>query len=309
MRIEYNVSANKVSWVKSNKARLDESSLIENLYYPEDIEELKDLLLSLIQKKEPYEIIGFSSNTLFLPTYRTKHLICTRFVKTFELKQNKLICDCGTSVRKLSKFAVEHGFVGFEGLTDLPGTVAAAVYGNCGCRGCSVNSIVSSFTMMLPSGDIKEYTVHDIGSAYRSTLLKRKKMFGVILQVTFRIENGNPNELMFLAKRNHAIRKELQPTGANNLGTTINGCSQPTLKGYISKVLEKIVQILILTKDRRKTFPIVLRLMFKSKFIPYIYYPNRYMFLDELSHLMFNEYFQFYKSLYKDARLEIEIRK
>ena len=51
MRIEYNVSANKVSWVKSNKARLDESSLIENLYYPEDIEELKDLLLSLIQKK------------------------------------------------------------------------------------------------------------------------------------------------------------------------------------------------------------------------------------------------------------------
>ena len=84
MRIEYNVSANKVSWVKSNKARLDESSLIENLYYPEDIEELKDLLLSLIQKKEPYEIIGFSSNTLFLPTYRTKHLICTRFVKTFE---------------------------------------------------------------------------------------------------------------------------------------------------------------------------------------------------------------------------------
>lgn len=50
------------------------------------------------------------------------------------------MCECGVSVKRLSAEMVKSGFVGFAGLCDLPGTVAAAIYGNAGCYGCDLSS-------------------------------------------------------------------------------------------------------------------------------------------------------------------------
>ena len=73
--------------------------------------------------------------------------------------------------------------------------------------------------------------------------------------------------------------------------------------------MEKVVSRVYSNKDRRFTYPKVLKIMRKDKYVPYVYYWNRYMFLDETAHDFFYEYANFVKSLYKDARLEIEIKK
>ena len=74
-------------------------------------------------------------------------------------------------------------------------------------------------------------------------------------------------------------------------------------------MVEKIIQLVFLTKDTRKSFPIVLKIIGLKKYVPYVYYPNRYIFIDQKSHELFSDYFEFIKTLYRDARLEIEIRK
>jgi len=308
MKILHNMSVQHISWVKSNKNLLEKYSNIENLYFPDNREELQDLIIQLNKNKENFIVIGYSSNTLFLPSFHIKHLICTKYVNKWIETECEIICDCGVSVSELSKYATEKGYIGYEGLHDLPGTVAAAVYGNCGCRGCSINSLLESFTVIDKDCNIHQYCNEDLHNTYRSTTLKRGELNGTILQVRLSKFQGNPTELKKIAYQNHAIRKSQQPTGTNNLGTTFNGGSVCTFKGMIYQFIERCISLFCFTKDRRITYPILLRVVGKAKFVPYIYNPQRYMFLDEHSHTIFSEYFYFYKSIFKDARLEIEIR-
>ena len=65
-----NISAQRVSWVKSNKEALEKNSdAIKNLWYPETRQELVDLLNRFHKEHISYDLIGYSSNTLFLPSY------------------------------------------------------------------------------------------------------------------------------------------------------------------------------------------------------------------------------------------------
>ena len=309
MKTIHNISAQTISWVKSNKEALeDNSNAISHLYYPETIDELIYLYDELTKSHEHFELIGYSSNTLFLPSYHIDHLICIRKVDSWRETESQIICECGVNVARLSKAMVNAGYVGFEGLTDLPGTIAGAVYGNCGCRGCSINALVDSVDLLTIDG-IKCIQVSELKLAYRSSALKRKELDGIILRVFLRKTKGDVKELQTLAEKNHQYRKDFQPSGINNLGTTFNGGKCLTLKGWIIKKAERCVQILSHNNDTRKSFPMILRIIGKSCFVPYVYYWNRYMFIDARSHELFPKYEAFLKTMYKDVRFEIEIRK
>lgn len=310
MEILHNVSPQHISWVKSNKDAFEMSgTLVENVYYPETTDELTGLVSSFYRQASSFTLIGYSSNTLFLPSFTERNLICTKRLDYYSVTEFYIECECGVNVSKLAKDMVQKGYKGFEGLTDLPGTIAAAVYGNCGCRGCSINELVSSFDLLTPDGKIETFTTNQLKLQYRSSALKRKEQKGVITKIRLNKKVGNADELVQIAEKNHQHRKKMQPSAANNLGTTFNGGSKTTLKGFLLRKLERIIGFVTRTRDSRITYPKLLKLIGKEKFVPYVYYWNRYMFLDANSHLLFPEYIDFVKSLYKDARLEIEIKK
>lgn len=310
MEILHNVSPQLISWVKSNKEAFEDSgTLIENVFYPESIEELTELVGTFYKKQNSFTLIGYSSNTLFLPSFAESNLICIKRLDHYHVSDFYIECECGVNVSKLAKDMVQKGYKGFEGLADLPGTLAAAVYGNCGCRGCSINDLVSSFDLLTSEGKVETLTTEHLKLRYRSSSLKRNELKGVITRIRLKKIAGNVNELMQIAEKNHLHRKKFQPSAANNLGTTFNGGSEPTIKGRILTRVELIIGTITRTKDSRITYPRMLKLIGKGKFVPYVYYWNRYMFLDVNSHLLFPEYIDFVKSLYKDARLEIEIKK
>lgn len=309
MKVYHNVSAQKVSWVKSNKILLEaNSAAIANLYYPESIEELVVLIDKLKVSGDTFELIGYSSNTLFLPSYHVNHLICIRDVSSWFETDSEIVCDCGVNVSKLSKEMIIKGYMGFEGLTDLPGTIAGAVYGNSGCRHCSINELVTDVELLTNDG-VRHIGVDDLKPSYRSTALKRKEIYGTILKVKLKKTIGNPKILIEIANKNSEYRKIHQPSGANNLGTTINGGYRQTLKGHLLKLLERCIQFITANKDPRFSFPLLLKIIGKGYFSSYVYRWNRYMFLDAKAHELFPQYVKFIKSLYKDVKLEIELRR
>lgn len=309
MKIFKKTSAQKISWVKSNKALLEKQEhAIENLYYPESTLEFIELVCSFYRSQEIFDIVGHSSNTLFLPTYKVRHLICTKYLNKWKEENDCIVCDSGVSISRLSREMVKNGYVGFEGLTDLPGTIAASIYGNCGCRGCSVLDLMKNFELIDPNGNIHILTVEDLKPQYRTTSLKRGELRGVITCVRLKKTVGDAKLLSSIAEYNHKIRLEQQPSAANNLGTTYIGFNT-TIKGKLFFMMEKIIKTLRNEKDSRITYPIVLRLFLKKKFIPYVYYWNRYMFMDEKSHVLFPQYTEFLKTLYSDLHFEIEIKK
>lgn len=301
-----NVSAQMVSWVKTDKSRLEAVRGIEKLFYPSSMNELKMLLLDLIKRHERYDTIGYASNTLFRPSYHVRNLICTKYVNEWYETDNAIVCDCGVPIGPLSREMVKKGYAGFEGLCDLPGTVAAGVYGNAGCRGCSVLSLVQSFSIMDEAGSILEFSPEDLKPDYRTTNLKRGLLKGVILQVVLNKVPGNAVELADKAEYHHQYRMKRQPDGANNLGTTFLG-AQLTTKGkrvfWLQKRISKTFHC-----SQRKAYKIVLKLIGKKQFVPYLWSWDRYMFLSPEAHDLFDVYHQFLNTLYSDLQLEIEVR-
>ena len=302
-----NCSAQDISWVKSNTKLLNCIN-IDKLYYPENIQELIQIICTLRNKGEAFDIIGYSSNTLFLPSYHIQNMICTKKLNKWYETEDLIICECGVNVSSLSKRLIKKGYIGFEGLNDLPGTIAAAVYGNSGCRHCSVNELLHSFTLLTSDGTIQELNINELAPSFRSSALKRKEIRGVIIEVRLHKRKGDVATLKSIAEHNHQIRKEQQPSGYNNLGTTFIGW-QLTRKGRYFQKLEEYIQKIIRTKDTRKSFPLTLRLIGKGKYAAYTYNSHRYMFRDEKSHDLFPQYFDFLKTLYWDLKTEIEIRK
>lgn len=305
MKCYEDISVQKISWIKSNKRILEAVNGIRHLYYPESMAELTDLIREMDNNHCQYIVIGQSSNTLFLPSFNIDTVVCTTNLKHWEERETHIVCDCGVNVSLLAKSMVEKGYVGFEGLTDLPGTIAAAVYGNCGCRSCSVNELVDFFTMLMPSGEIRRVTPSELHLAYRSTALKRGEMQGVILQIYLKIQKGDAEELRRKAFENHRFRQKTQPSAANNLGTTFI-LGRANLTGRIYNFAGRILRCFI--RNEVKVFACLLYLSGKGRFAQYTWRIERYMFLDERAHRLFPEYVQFVNRLYPEAQLEIEIR-
>ena len=304
-----NVSAQSISWVKSNKIELDKNSdAIRNLYYPENTDELRNLVLDLYKRGDNFDIIGYSSNTLFLPSYTVDYLICTKKMRSWYICGDSIICECGVSVASLAKEMVKKGYEGFYGLVDLPGTVASAVYGNSGCYGCSINSMLDHITFLTSMGQIIKLSKEDLRLDYRTSALKRKELEGVILKVVLAAKKGDLNSEIKKADITHNERIQSQPSAANNLGSTFDA-SLLTFRGTMIYYMSKIIALLCPRIDRRYAYKPLFFLFGGRKFIKYLDVWNRYMFYDADSHLIFPEYIDFFRKMYKDACLEIEIKK
>lgn len=304
-----NVSAQRVSWVKSNKDELEKhKNAIRNLFYPETTNEFRDLVLGFYKSGVHFDLIGYSSNTLFLPSYSTENLICTKKILSWYETDNEIICDCGVNVAKLSKEMVQKGYEGFSGLTDLPGTIASSVYGNCGCYNCSINELLKYIIFLTPAGEILHITKEELKLAFRTSALKRKEIEGVILQVVLFKFKGVPDVEIKKAELAHKERINTQPSAVNNLGSTINA-SMLTLKGQIICIFIRIISRLFPKLDSSKVYKYIYYIIGAAKYVKYLDVWNRYMFYDIKSHKLLFSYLEFFRTIYKDARLEIEIKR
>lgn len=305
-----NVSTQSVSWLKSNSSSLERhTKAIKHLFYPENTEELIELTTRFYKENKRFDLIGWSSNTLFLPTYRVDNLICTKKLRGTKDTANDIVCDCGVSVSELAKGCVQKGYKGFYGLVDLPGTIGAAVYGNCGCFGCSVMDLIDHITFLNSGGKLINLTKEDLHPTYRDTSLKRKEINGVIIQVVLKKEKGDPIEETAEAENVKAERRRTQPNGVNNLGSTFVLGKELSKKGHryywIVGNLRKWLRI----KDEKTLSSIALTLMGGHKFTPYLFDLGRWMFYDTKSYDLLFEYERFIKDLFPKTHLEIEVRK
>lgn len=309
MIIRHNVPIYKISWL-----RFANGGAIGTYYEPENIQELKEICTTLYQKGKNFDLIGHTSNIYFLPSYSVDILVSTRKVNETTEEDKYIIADCGVSVSSLARQMVKKGIKGFEGLIDLPGTVAASVYGNASCYGCSINSLLESFQLLTPDCEIKTLHTGDLKLSKRSTSLKRNELGGVIITVTLRKENGDADQLRLLADQCHKRRKTTQPPANDNLGSIYSNKHELTPIGFVIKGIAKIIATLYgLTgqsrnKIKKKQQEIMLILSGGKELIPYVYSWNRYIWKDERSHELFWKFHHIHKKLFKESNFEIEIK-
>lgn len=308
MIIRHNIPVYSICWLNHAKG-----GKIGTLYEPENIDELRNICSSLYQKGQQFDVIGHTSNIYFLPNYSVGHMVSTRKCNNYSITEDEIICDCGVSVIKLAHRMVDEGIKGFEGLIDLPGTVGASVYGNASCFKCSINSLLNSFDLLQPNGEIVTLSVNDLKISQRSSTLKRGELNGVILTVRLKKEKGNTELLKSMAEKNHHTRITKHPESKDNLGSIYASKHRKTILHFILKCLVKSLSIVYSIIGNSKYKKNNEREMFftilgAKDLLPYVYGWNRYIWKDEQAHTLFWKYNKLHRLLFKNSDFEIEIK-
>lgn len=303
-----NVKTTKISWLKDwNPTKL--GGVISDLYYPESIDELVEIVKVCQDNKREFYVFGHTSNSYLLPSFSPDVVISILYLNGYTETEEAITTECGVHSKWLAKYMVGCGYKGFEGLIDLPGTVSGAIYGNAGCYGCLISDYLLSVLVLNKRGQLVEFKKSELGFDHRSSKFKTGEIRGTIIKATFSKVEGDKELLKEKAKLNHANRLETQPGPSNNLGTiflkdeyTIFGNWIRRIGRYFAKMLHKPENAPIILKFK-------LLLAGYPKLSKYLSGMDRFIWNDENAHVAFEDFLQMRKKLFKHNRLEIEIFK
>ncbi len=130
--------------------------------------------------------------------------------------------ESGANFGLLARQAAQRGLAGLEWAVSIPGTVGGAVAGNAGAYGGDMaTSLVLAEILHHHAGqesDVAErgyWPVEKLAFTYRSSVLKRREVEGVVLGALLRLEPSTPGAVQTRMDEFVAYRKRTQPPGAS----------------------------------------------------------------------------------------------
>lgn len=285
---------------------------------PNSEKQLYDLGSFLYKNNISFDIVGHTSNLYFLNEYNPDIVISTRLCNHYVINENHITCECGVSVAKLAKECLELGVCGFEFLTELPGTVAGAIYNNSSCKTNSIAELIESVRYLCQDGSVRELGLSDLEYSFRTSALKRQVLKGVILSAILRVERTEDIiELKEKASQFRKHRKENLEPSPYTLGCTFD---TPFINGKLSLAYRilyfsymGLLSLLRVPKAKKQHLQKVffLRLTGYKDLIPYVSDKTMitYIWKDENADSLFPKYVQFMNEVMKTDKMEIEIKK
>ena len=180
-------------------------------FQPVDIQELSTFLKS---NTKPILMVGLGSNLLVRDKGFDGVTIHTKNLKELNISDNFIESGAGTSLAKLSRFALANFKYGAEFLSAIPGSVGGALAMNAGAFGSEIWQYVVSVKTMSHSGEMKDRKPSEFEIAYRSTIHKNSNEFFVSAVFNFNLKEQNDDVSELLKKRNST-----QPIGLPSCGS------------------------------------------------------------------------------------------
>lgn len=131
----------------------------------------------------------------------------------------------GVRMQTLCRFAVERGLEGMNFALGIPGTVGGGIVMNAGTACGSMENVIDSINVLLPTGLTKKIKRKDMVFDYRKLSWGKKKnetdgLEGkpIILEGCFCLHPSDPQRLKKEAKAILKLRKKTQPAGSPTAG-------------------------------------------------------------------------------------------
>jgi len=236
------LDSHSIKWLKSrfhNNVKFDEpmskhTSLrvggpAEAFVDPENIEALKALVTWSWQKKIPYLIIGNGTNLLVKDSgINGVVIVLTKCLKT--ISQTDINTDwvivtamAGARMQTLCSFALERGLEGMNFAIGIPGTVGGGIMMNAGTSYGSMESVLESINILLPTGQVHKIKKEKLDFAYRKLSWNKQKIDinrgqQIVLDGCFRLHPSDPEKLKKEAKKILETRRQRQPIGLPSAG-------------------------------------------------------------------------------------------
>lgn len=120
-----------------------------------------------------------------------------------------LHAEAGAELQALVDYSITHGLRGLETMTGIPGSVGAAIYGNAGAYGHSINERVER-VRFLDTDALRTFTAAECRFRYRESIFKAHKDW-IVLSVTLAMTPAPAAELRETADGIFKIRLAKYP--------------------------------------------------------------------------------------------------
>lgn len=179
-------------------------------------DELADAVHLIWEHELPYYILGGGSNVLVSDKGFRGAVVLNRAKEVrFEMgDQPSVWCEAGVVIANLAKRCASKGLSGLEWSATVPGTVGGAVYGNAGAFGGDMTHNLIWAELLTKNGREK-FTLDQMGYGYRTSVLKRHEVNGIVLSALLKLKNSTSEEVSVKIDQFSERRKATQPPGAS----------------------------------------------------------------------------------------------
>lgn len=203
--------------------------------YPNNINNLKQMLKLIHKYNIKYFILGKGSNTLFSDKEFNGVIIKLDKLNNFKIKQTEIYVESGMILSKLVQASVKNELTGLEFAIGIPGTIGGAIYMNAGAYGNNMSDIVKSVIVLNEKFQIKEIPLEKIKFDYRYSIFQDNKNL-ICVAANIKLEHGNHDEIASKIKENLLKRKNSQPLEYPSAGSVFRNPEG----NYAGKIIEEL---------------------------------------------------------------------
>ena len=177
-------------------------------------------LLDLLRSRQiPFFILGNGSNILVSDEgYRGVIIEIGSAYSGVRMLDDIVIAKAGTTMARLSHFAMENDLTGLEFASGIPGTVGGGIVMNAGAYGGEMRQITYRVKAVTPSGEVIYLSNADMEFEYRNSKAKREGY--IILQAEFRLHRGEKSVIEGIMRDLAKKRRDKQPLEYPSAGST-----------------------------------------------------------------------------------------
>lgn len=186
------------------------------LIHVETLDGLINILKYLKENKIKYFILGAGSN-IVIDNFFDGAVIKLDGLKKISVNKNIVTAESGAMMASLSSASINHNLTGLEWAINIPGTVGGSIVGNAGAYNKEIFDDLVSIKVLDESLNIKELKKDEVKHSYRHTDLKEKPW--IVLEATFKLENGNKEESLKLIMDRKERRLATQPLDMPSAGS------------------------------------------------------------------------------------------
>ena len=203
--------------------------------YPNNINNLKQLLKLIHKHNIKYFILGKGSNTLFSDKEFNGVIIKLDKLNNFEIKETEIYVESGMILSKLVQESIKNELTGLEFAIGIPGTIGGAIYMNAGAYGNNMSNIVKSVIVLNEKFQIKEIPLEKLKFDYRYSIFQDNKNL-ICVAANIKLEHGNHDEIASKIKENLLKRKNSQPLEYPSAGSVFRNPEG----NYAGKIIEEL---------------------------------------------------------------------
>lgn len=216
------------------------NTICKFLVFPQNVDELKEIISFLKENNIKYYMLGNGSNVIFAMDYYDGVIIKLDSFNNFEYNGNLVTAGAGCSLIKVSLDTIEKGLSGMEFSTGIPGSIGASVAMNAGAYNQDISCVLKEATILTPENEIVKMKKEDLEFSYRNSFLKRNKKY-IVLSATFELKPGNIEEMQRIVEERKQKRIATQPYDLANAGSVFRNpegnhagalIEKANLKGY-----------------------------------------------------------------------------